>query len=91
MAKKVIDKDVEELKKHLKADKIVIGSEQVLKGLKKNIISKVYAASNCKDSADMEKYSKLNNTTLVKLKYPNNELGVICRKPFSISALGILR
>lgn len=82
-----------QIKKIVKEDKVVIGSERTLKNLKLGKISKVLISSNC--PARVEKsimhYSALSGAEAVKLKYANEELGVICKKPFSISMLGVLK
>ena len=90
MAKEAIDKTITEIKKLLKDKNLVIGTERTIKNLKSGKISKIFISSNCPSivKADIEYYSKLTNAAVVKLKYPNEELGVICKKPFSISVLG---
>ena len=90
MAKaKAIDKDVEEIKKLLKDGKIIMGTDTVIKALRAGRAQKVFVAENCNESTlnDIEHYSKLSKATVVRLRYPNDELGVICKKPFSISIL----
>lgn len=80
---------MEELKEALKEKKLIIGTERTLKNLKMNNLKKVYIASNCKQEVkeDIEHYCKLYSIPLVKLKENNEELGIICKKPFSISVL----
>jgi large subunit ribosomal protein L30e len=93
MAKeKAIDANVEEIKKLLKEDKIIMGSKIVIKNLRKNQLKKIFIADNCnvETISDIEQYCKINNTEFVKLNYPNDELGVICKKPFAISVIGII-
>ena len=94
MAKeKIKDKDVEEIKELLKENKILIGTERVMKYLKNNKISKVIISSNCNKEIidDFSHYSKLSGIDIKILNYPNDEIGVICKKPFAISVLGVLR
>jgi len=90
---KTIDANIEEIKKLLKEEKILIGTESVLKALRANKISKVFIAGNCKEQtqSDITQYSKLNKIGVVKLGQPSDELGIICKKPFSISVLGVTR
>lgn len=91
MAEKIVDKEIAEIKKLLKAKNIIIGTERTLKGLKLGKISKVYLSANCSEKVkdSIEHYSKFGKVSVVKLKYPNDELGVLCKKPFSISVLGV--
>ena len=94
MAKiKFVDKDVEEIKTLLKENKEIIGTERVLKGLRLNTIGKVFVALNCNEETlgNIESLAKLSKVEIIKLKQPNDELGIICKKPFSISVLGIKR
>ena len=94
MAKtKTVDRNVEEIKKLMKEGKIIIGTKTVIKSLRNNSIEKVFLASNCKAETvdEIEHGSKLNSIPVVRIRYPNDELGVICKKPFSISALAISR
>jgi len=93
MAKETVDKTIAEIKKLLKDKKLIIGTERTIKNLKLGRISKVYVSSNCPENVndDISYYSKLANAAVLKLSYPNDELGVICKKPFSISVLSILR
>jgi len=94
MPKKVIIiPGVEEIKKHLKDKKLVIGTDRTLKLLKLGRLSKVFLAVNCAApvKADVERYSKMSGAEVQSISLPNEELGVICTKPFSISVLGILK
>lgn len=82
-----------EIKKLIKAQKLVIGTEGTIKNLKLGKIDKVIVSANCPEKVigDIEYYSGLNKTEVIKINYPNDELGVICKKPFSISVLSILK
>ncbi|MDD5086237.1 MAG: ribosomal L7Ae/L30e/S12e/Gadd45 family protein [Candidatus Nanoarchaeia archaeon] len=82
-----------DVKKEIKSKKFVIGTNSVLKNLKLKKLEKIYIASNCSDKAkkDIEKYSKIMNVPLVFLKQPNDELGIVCKKQYSVSMLGILK
>jgi len=72
--------------------KLVIGTDATIKKMKLGKIAKVYLSKNCpKDvQAGLEKYSKMANIEMIPLEKSNEELGVVCKKPFSISVLGIL-
>jgi len=82
---------ISEIKKLLKTDKLVIGKDRILKGLKSGRLEKVFVSSNCSYTKDIEYYAKLGKVELSKLKMPNDELGVVCKKSFSISAIGVLK
>lgn len=76
------------LKKALKEGKLIFGTERTLKLLKTSKINEIFVASNCKANVkeDIVYYAKLANVKVTELKETNEELGLICKKPFSISA-----
>ena len=82
-----------EIKKFLKSKSLVIGTEKTLKNLKLGKIDKVILSSNCPDKVmqDLSYYAGLSKAETIKVPYLNEELGVICKKPFSISVLSILK
>jgi large subunit ribosomal protein L30e len=90
MAKKLTST---ELRKLLKAKKLVIGTELTLKSLKLGKVDTVILSSNCPKKVvdDLGYYAEQGKTETIKVQYPNEELGVICKKPFSISVLSILK
>ena len=91
-AKKAADYVIE-IRKLLESNKIVIGTDEVMKLLKLGKISKVFITSNCPDSVkeDLEKYAGISKAEVVQLDIPNEELGVVCKKPFSISVAAIVK
>lgn len=82
-----------ELRKHVQGSKFVIGMREVKKLLKDGKLAKVFAASNCPESAaqSLKQSCETSGCELVELSVPNDELGVLCKKPFSIAAVGVLR
>ncbi|MBT4935956.1 50S ribosomal protein L30 [Candidatus Woesearchaeota archaeon] len=92
MAKKDVDEQTKEIKKQLQEGKVQVGTESVIKGLKKGTLSKVFVAKNCPENvkSDIQHYVQLGNVELVELTMTNEELGVLCKKNFFVSVLGIL-
>jgi len=90
MAKKI---DAAEIKKMLKSGSMVVGTERAVKSLKSGRVQKVLVSANCPASVekDINYYAALSGAEVHKLKYPNDELSVICKKPFSISVLALLK
>ena len=86
MAKKI---DSAEIKKMVKSGSLIMGTEKSVKSLRLGKVEKVLLSSNCPVNVekDLSYYAGLNGTEVHKLDYPNDELGVICKKPFSISVL----
>ena len=82
-----------EIKKLIKAKNIIIGTDKSIKALKLGRVDKVVLSSNCAESTvnDINYYAALGKAETIKVKYPNDELGVICKKPFSISVLSVLK
>ncbi|MBN2367550.1 ribosomal L7Ae/L30e/S12e/Gadd45 family protein [Candidatus Woesearchaeota archaeon] len=83
--------NIDEIKKDLKEDRLVIGTNKAVKSLRLGKLRKVYLTSNCPDDVkeSVEKYSKLAKVEVVRLKLANDALGTVCKKPFSISVLGL--
>tara|TARA_Y100000031_G_C8002948_1_gene284456 strand:- start:185 stop:439 length:255 start_codon:yes stop_codon:yes gene_type:complete len=82
---------MEEIKKLLKDDKLFIGTEQTMKNVKLGNVKKVFVTSNCPQDIldDIKHYADMGKVEVVSLDVPNDELGVVCKKPFSISILGV--
>ena len=91
MAVKEMDANISELKKLLKSDKIILGTDRTLKLLKLGTADRVFLSSNCPEEVkkDIEYYAKLSNVPLIYLKQPNDELGILCKKPYPVSVLSV--
>lgn len=90
MAKKISSA---EIKKMLKAGHVILGTERAVKNLRLGRIDKVFLSANCpaRVEKNLNYYAGLSGAELHKLDYPNDELGIICKKPFSISVLAVLK
>lgn len=90
MAKKITSA---EIKKMLKAGSVILGTERTMKSLRLGKIEKVLLSQNCPDKVerDISHYAGLAGAEIQKLDYHNDELGVICKKPFSISVLAVAK
>ena len=94
MAKKnAVDEIIIEIRSNLKDNKVIIGTERVLKSLKEEKVSKVLLSANCRDDVknDLEHFKSISNFEIMNLKYESEELGVICKKPYTISMIGFLK
>jgi len=84
---------VAEIKKLLKENKLVLGKDEVMKGLRLSKFAKIYFASNCpaelKD--DVTHYASIAGVELVEAGLQNVELGDVCKKPFAIAVIGLLK
>ncbi|MEK6916449.1 MAG: ribosomal L7Ae/L30e/S12e/Gadd45 family protein [Nanoarchaeota archaeon] len=88
----MVKSGLDEIKKNLKTKKLVIGTDSAIKNLKLKRLSTIFVSSNAPKEimGDVEHYAKLSGTEVVKLDVPNDELGVQCKKPYSISIIGLL-
>jgi len=92
MAKRTVEGIVSELKKLLTDEKLVLGTERTLKLLRENKLEKVYLASTCDPEAKerVDHLAKVNNVPVEVLTKSADEIGVICRRPFAVSVVGVL-
>lgn len=91
MAKKVVTDIVAELKKVLESKKAILGGVVTLKLLRQGKIKKVFLSSNCDPlvKADIKQVCKVAEVECVELAHNNEEIGVIFKKPFSVSVVGV--
>ena len=82
-----------EIKKIIKAGNVLLGTQKAVKSLRLGKVEKIMVSSNCpaRVEKDINYYAGLTGTEFHKLDFPNDELGVICKKPFSISVLAIVK
>lgn len=92
-SKKIIGTAISEIKKLIGSKKMIIGTRQTLKNIKRGDIKKVFVSANCPDhlKQDLTYYGKLGSIEVVELEQANDELGSICKKGFSISVIGVLK
>ncbi|MEO2154377.1 MAG: ribosomal L7Ae/L30e/S12e/Gadd45 family protein [Nanoarchaeota archaeon] len=83
----------EELKLRDKEGKVLFGTEQVLKAIKKGQIKRVILASNCpKEIKDkINYYSKIENFEVIQSEYDREELGKVLGKAFLVAVVGELK
>lgn len=86
-------KDITDIKKNLATKKLVKGTKENLKNIKLGKISKVYISQNCPENTqnDIKRYAKIAKIDSVILNKSSEELGIICKKPFSISILSFIK
>lgn len=69
----------------LKNKKPIFGLKITLKKIASNKIKKVYIASNCHVKDKLELMSKTSGFELIEVEQNSNELGKLCKMPFSTS------
>lgn len=82
---------MEEIKKLLGTKNLIIGKDETMKAIRAGELKKVFLASNVDSSLkeDIEYYNKIKEFEVVLLKMNNEDLGIMCKKPFSIQVLGV--
>ena len=85
--------EIEEIKDSIDDKKVVLGATVTIKALKNSQLRKIFLSKNCTEAEkkDIEYYASFHNIPIVQLNYPSDEVGVICKKPFSIAVLGLLK
>ncbi|MFH0978434.1 MAG: ribosomal L7Ae/L30e/S12e/Gadd45 family protein [Candidatus Woesearchaeota archaeon] len=78
-----------ELQLLMSTKKAVIGTDRAIKGIKLGTIKKVYVSSNCPERTrkSLQYYCSIGKVACEELGFASTDLGVICKKPFSISVL----
>ncbi len=87
--KKIVQQEIETLRKVLKEKQVIFGTHRSMDMAKNGKVKQVFTSSNCPDDVkeDLVHYSKISGFEIVELPVKNDELGTICKKPFSISVL----
>ncbi|MFP4524155.1 MAG: ribosomal L7Ae/L30e/S12e/Gadd45 family protein [Candidatus Woesearchaeota archaeon] len=82
---------INEIKKLLNDERLIIGAERTMKALRQGSLEKVYLAANpaADVKADLERHAEIGGFEKVELDVPNDELGTLCKKPFPISIIGL--
>jgi large subunit ribosomal protein L30e len=82
---------LDEVRAAIKEKEVVIGTDETMKLLRKGKVRKVYLASNVGAAVkqDIHHYGALGQVPIVGLDITNEQLGTLCKKPFSISVISI--
>jgi len=82
-----------DIRKLAESGKLIVGTARTLKQLKLGKVKSVFITSNCPDDVreETKKYADLAKAKVEEIELPNDELGVICKKPFSISIAGVVK
>lgn len=81
----------EQLRKLIEDKKVTIGTDETKRALTSGGLKKVLIASNASEptKAALARFQAIGGVDVEELPVPNDELGTMCKKPFSISVLGI--
>ncbi len=75
----------------VKTGKVLFGVNNAVRNAKTGKAKLIIVASNCpqKTRGDIEYYCRLSNIPVVIYNGTSIDLGVVCRKPFTVSALTV--
>lgn len=84
---------INKVKENIGSDKLVIGTQRTLKELKAANLEVIFVTQNAPQEVvdEINHYAQQNETKVETLDIPNDELGVICKKPFSISVVSLTK
>jgi len=82
-----------DLKQVLGTEKALLGTSRTLKEIKKGNIERVFLSKNTPKHVreDLRHYSDISGFEVVELDIPNDELGTVCRKQFSVSIVSVMK
>ena len=75
----------------VRTGKVFFGANNTIKNAKIGKVKLVIVATNCPRNArdDIEYYCRLSKIPLLSYNGTSIDLGVVCRKPFMVSALAV--
>jgi large subunit ribosomal protein L30e len=82
-----------ELKKQVGNKKLIAGTSRAIKELKKGNVKIIFLSSNCPKEikSELEINAKMEKAEVSSLGINSEELGVIIKKPFSVSVVSLLK
>ncbi len=82
-----------DIKKILLSKNIILGKDKTLRLLKKGKISEILLANNVPElvKKDITSLANLAGAKVSVLTYTNDELGALCKKPFTVSIIGLTK
>jgi large subunit ribosomal protein L30e len=80
---------INEIKKLLDTGKLTLGATEAIKMLRAKKAAKIWVSKNVRQDLleDIRHYAGLDNVEVIELPQSNEELGTLCRKPFSVSVI----
>lgn len=75
----------------VRTGKVLFGAKNALKNAKTGKVRLIIAADNCPQEflKDLERCCKLSKVPLIVYEGTSKDLGAVCGKPYSVSALAI--
>lgn len=79
------------IKKAQKDNKVIYGIKNVIKCLSEQKARMVVVSANAQAEEQRKIERRKGEATVEKINIPNNELGTLCKQPFRVSFLAILK
>jgi ribosomal protein L30E len=83
--------NLEDIKKLISEGKTCLGTESTLKNLRLGKLSKVLISNNCPENVKEDINSWGTEVEIIQVDQNNEKLGIICKKTFHISVIGVLK
>ncbi len=77
------------LENEIKNKKLIFGLDRIIKKIKNQKVKKVYISSNSHMKEHISNLCKKFDVEAESVRENSKEIGVLCKKPFSISIIGI--
>lgn len=86
------EQELLDLRKLLAQGKLVLGTEETLKLLRKAKVQKVLFAANVDPGVreTVERLCRLGNVGSLVLEQRSEEIGALCKKPFGIAVVAVV-
>jgi len=69
--------------------RLSFGKDRTLKLLKSGQLAELFVCSNYPNKTEIKQMTKIADIKVEMLTQTNEELGALCKKPFSISIIGL--
>ncbi len=81
-----------DLKKLLGTEKLVLGTDRTLKAVRQGRVARILLAKNAPSSLreSLDRCQRFSSFELEVSPLTNDELGTLCKKPFSVAVIAIL-
>lgn len=82
---------MKEIRENLETGKLLLGRDETIKSLKNKSLQKVFISKNVDEETkeSLEYYADLAKVEIVNTNLNSLDLGTLCKKPFSVSMIGL--
>jgi large subunit ribosomal protein L30e len=93
MSTDVMRMEAKEIKAALKERRLIIGTREVITGLKRGLMASVFYTTNCPAPVrhDLQHYATLSGARIEQFDGNSQQLGELCGRPYKTVMVGILK